>query len=46
MNGCDFNRPMKPIKDFDCVQMKWDVQQKLQDEERQYGKEDASPQAG
>ena len=32
---------MKPIKNFDCVQMKWDIQRKLQDEERQYGKAEA-----
>ena len=32
---------MKPMKDFDCVQMKWDIQRKLQDEERQYGKAEA-----
>lgn len=32
---------MKPIKDFDCVQMKWDIQQKLLEEERQLGKEEA-----
>jgi hypothetical protein len=30
---------MKPIKDFDCVQMKWDIQQKLLEEERQLGKD-------
>ena len=23
---------MKPVKDFDCVQMKWDIQQKLLEE--------------
>ena len=27
-------------KDFDCVQMKWDIQQKLLEEERQLGRED------
>ena len=32
---------MKPLKDFDCVQMKWDIQQKLLEEERQLGKEEA-----
>ena len=32
---------MKPIKDFDCVKMKWDIQQKLLEEERQLGKEEA-----
>ena len=32
---------MKPMKDFDCVQMKWDIQQKLLEEERQLGKEEA-----
>jgi len=32
---------MKPIKDFDCVQMKWDIQQKLLEEERQFGEEEA-----
>ncbi len=32
---------MKPIKDFDCVQMKWDIQQKLLEEERLLGKEEA-----
>ena len=32
---------MKPIKDFDCVQMKWDIQQKLLEEERQLGPEEA-----
>jgi hypothetical protein len=32
---------MRPKKDFDCVQMKWDIQQKLQEEERQFGKEEA-----
>jgi hypothetical protein len=32
---------MKPIKGFDCVQMKWDIQQKLLEEERQLGKEEA-----
>lgn len=32
---------MKSIKDFDCVQMKWDIQQKLQEEERLLGKEEA-----
>jgi hypothetical protein len=28
-------------KDFDCVQMKWDIQQKLLEEERQLGREEA-----
>jgi len=28
-------------EDFHCVQMKWDIQQKLQEEERQYGKAEA-----
>ena len=28
-------------KDFDCVQMKWDIQQKLLEEESRFGKEDA-----
>jgi len=28
-------------KEFDCVQMKWDIEQKLQDEERHYGKAEA-----
>ena len=32
---------MKPIKDFDCVQMKWDIQQKLLEEERELGQEEA-----
>jgi len=32
---------MKPIKDFDCVQMKWEIQQKLLEEERQLGPEEA-----
>lgn len=32
---------MKPIKDFDCVQMKWDIQQKLLEEERLLGPEEA-----
>ena len=32
---------MKPIQDFDCVQMKWDIQQKLLEEERQLGPEEA-----
>jgi len=32
---------MKPSKDFDCVQMKWDIQQKLLEEERALGKEEA-----
>ena len=32
---------MKPKKDFDCVQMKWDIQQKLLEEERLLGKEEA-----
>jgi hypothetical protein len=32
---------MKPIKDFDCVQMKWDIQQKLLEEERLLGHEEA-----
>lgn len=32
---------MKPMKGFDCVQMKWDIQQKLLEEERQLGKEEA-----
>jgi hypothetical protein len=33
---------MKPTKDFDCVQMKWDIQQKLLDEERLFGREEAN----
>lgn len=32
---------MKPIKDFDCVQMKWDIQQKLLEGERLPGREEA-----
>ena len=32
---------MKPIEDFDCVRMKWDIQQKLLEEERQLGKKEA-----
>ena len=32
---------MKPIKDFDCVHMKWDIQQKLLEEERLLGPEEA-----
>lgn len=32
---------MKPVKDFDCVQMKWDIQQKLLEEERLLGREEA-----
>jgi hypothetical protein len=32
---------MKPMKDFDCVQMKWDIQQKLLEEERLLGREEA-----
>jgi hypothetical protein len=32
---------MKPIKDFDCVKMKWDIQQKLLEEERLLGPEEA-----
>ena len=32
---------MKPIKGFDCVQMKWDIQQKLLEEERLLGPEEA-----
>ena len=32
---------MKPIKDFDCVQMKWEIQQQLLEEERQLGYEEA-----
>lgn len=32
---------MKPMKNFDCVQMKWDIQQKLLEEERQLGPEEA-----
>lgn len=32
---------MKPTKDFDCVQMKWEIQQKLLEEERQVGKDEA-----
>jgi hypothetical protein len=32
---------MKPMKDFDSVQMKWDSQQKLLEEERLLGKEEA-----
>ena len=35
---------MKPIKDFDCVQMKWDIQQKLLQEERELGHEKARQQ--
>ena len=27
-------------KDFDCVQMKWDIQQKLLEEEAQFGNEE------
>jgi len=32
---------MKPMKDFDSVQMKWDIQQKLLEEARLLGKEEA-----
>lgn len=32
---------MKPTKDFDCVRMKWDIQQKLLQEEHQLGKKEA-----
>jgi hypothetical protein len=32
---------MKPPKDFDCVQMKWDIQKKLMEEERLLGPEEA-----
>ena len=32
---------MRPPKDFDCVQMKWDIQQKLLEEERLLGPEEA-----
>jgi hypothetical protein len=32
---------MTPTKDFDCVQMKWDIQQKLFEEERLLGTEEA-----
>ena len=32
---------MNRIKDFDCVQMKWDIQQKLLEEERLLGREEA-----
>jgi hypothetical protein len=32
---------MKPIKGFDCVQMKWDIQRKLLEEERLLGPEEA-----
>lgn len=32
---------MRPIKDFDCVQMKWDIQQKLLQEELELGREKA-----
>lgn len=32
---------MKPMKDFDCVQMKWDIQQKLLEEELMLGHEEA-----
>ena len=32
---------MKPSSDFDCVQMKWDIQQSLLEEERQFGAEEA-----
>jgi hypothetical protein len=32
---------MKPMKDFNCVQMKWDIQQKLLEEERLLGPEEA-----
>lgn len=28
-------------KDFDCVQMKWTIQRKLMEEERQFGREEA-----
>jgi hypothetical protein len=33
---------MKTKKDFDCVAMKWDIQQKLLQEEAQWGKEEAA----
>jgi hypothetical protein len=32
---------MKLNKDFDCVQMKWDIQQKLLEEERELGRDEA-----
>jgi hypothetical protein len=32
---------MKPVKDFDCVRMKRDIQQKLLEEERLLGQEEA-----
>ena len=32
---------MKPSSEFDCVQMKWDIQQALLEEERQFGVEEA-----
>jgi hypothetical protein len=32
---------MKPKQDFDCVRMKWDIRQKLLEDERQRGKEEA-----
>ena len=32
---------MKPEKDFDCVKMKWDIQQKLLEEVRLLGPEEA-----
>lgn len=28
-------------KDFDCVQMKWDIQQKMREEDELFGKEEA-----
>jgi len=28
-------------KEFDCVQMKWDIQQKLLEEQRQFGRGEA-----
>ena len=33
---------MKTEKAFDCVAMKWDIQQKLLQEEAQLGKEEAA----
>ena len=32
---------MKPTKDSDCVQMNWDIQQELPEEERELGSEEA-----
>jgi hypothetical protein len=32
---------MRAIKDFDCVQMKWDIQKKHLEEERLLGREEA-----